>query len=203
MQTYVTEQYNTVTPIKIVRPNIHKVLVKNLIIISSIVAGIILILVYLDKMVGLDVFMMPLEALGITIDPGNSLSIIISIFVGIIIIFLVTNYLNIINVKYEFYADRIKLYEPTLLVIIAPKEILYKNIIKISYSYDNVINKLLSSGEITIDVNGMKDDPIKMEVIDQTEELVAQLLKIIADYNSLQQMQFEENRRINSIMKKF
>jgi hypothetical protein len=54
-----------------------------------------------------------------------------------------------------------------------------------------------------IDVTGMKEGFVKMEVIDETDQVVQQLLKIVQEYNSLQQMQFQENYRIGNIMKRF
>jgi hypothetical protein len=203
MQIYINEHHQNSAVLKTVRPNNHKVFVRNIISVSGIAAIIILVLIYLDKMVGLDVFMMPLEMLGITINQSSILTISIFVFLGASIIFLVLNYLNINNLRYEFYDDRIVLYESSALVFLTHKEISYKNIVKISFNYNGFMNKILSSGEIVIDVTGMKEGSMKMEMMDQTEELVAQLLKIIKEHNSLQQMQFEENYKIGKIMNKF
>jgi hypothetical protein len=178
-------------------------MLKNILYVFGIAALIILILAYLDSIVGLEVFLVPLEAFGISVNPNNILLTTIILFIAAAILFLVINYLNMTHIRYEFYDDRLKLYEPTLWVILIPREISFKNIVKISYNYAGFTNKLFKSGEIVIDVTGMKEGFVKMEVIDQAEELVEQLLKIVNEYNSLQQMQFEENQRIGNIMKKF
>jgi hypothetical protein len=203
MQTYITENRQSFTVIRTVRPNIQKVFIRNLLYISGAAAGIILILVYLNSMVGLDVFLTVFQAFGITVDPGSILSTSILVFLGIALLYLIINYLNVINLRYEFYDNRIRLYEPQLWLFLTHRDISYKNIVKISYNYEGLINKLFRSGEIVIDVTGMKEGFVKMEVIDDTQQLVGQLLKIVQEYNSLQQMQFQENFRIGNIMRRF
>jgi len=203
MQNYIVENQTTLTPVKIVRPNIHKIILKNIIFISSILAGIIAVLIYLNNIVGLDAFMILFDTLGIVVDPKNTLIISILIFLSLAIIFIIISYLRKVNVRYEFYKDKIKLYEPTALLFLTSQEISYSKIVKISYNYTGVMNKILNSGKIIIDVTGMKEGFCEMELIDQTPQVVEQLLKIVKEYNSLQQMQFEENNRINNIMNKF
>ena len=203
MLDYINDARQNFTILKTVRPNIHKVFVKNLLYVSGIAAGIILLLVYLNSTVGLDVFMTVFDAFGINVDPGALLSLTIMIFIGIVIVFLAGSYLSITNLRYEFYDNHLRMFEPTLLLFLTHKDISYKNIVKISYNYDGIINKVFKSGEIVIDVTGMKEGFVKMEVIDDTEPLVQQLLKIVQEYNSLQQMQFQENYRIGNIMKRF
>jgi membrane protein YdbS with pleckstrin-like domain len=203
MQIYINETPPSTALLKTVRPNIHKVFVRDLIYISSIAAVIVLLLIYLDKVVGLDVFVTSFDAIGIDIQSSSVKLIIIFVFIGAAFIYLMVNYLRVMNLRYEFYSDHIKFYESVAWVALSHTEIPYKNIVKISYNYTGFMNKLLNSGEIVIDVTGMKEGSVKMEIIDQTEELVEQLLKIVKDYGALQQMQFEENRKISNIMKKF
>jgi len=203
MQDYIHENHQSFTIIKTVRPNIKKVFLRNLLYVSGVAAGIILILVYLNMMVGLDVFMTVSEAFGINIDASSILPIAIFVFLGFAIVYLVINYLSVVNLRYEFYDNHLKLYEPVLGLFLTHRDISYKNIVKISYNYDGFVNKLFKSGEITIDVTGMKDGFVKMEVIDDTEQLVGQLLKIVQDFNSIQQMQFQENYKIGNIMRRF
>jgi hypothetical protein len=202
MQTYIDNRLNT-SVMKTVRPNIPKVFVKNLLYVSGIVVGVIILLIYLNKMVGLETFMIPFEALGITVDTSNILLITISAFLVCVIIYLTMSYLSATNLRYEFYSDRLKIYSPTLIFLVTPKEIQYRNVVKISYNYEGVLNKLLKAGDINIDVTGMKEGSVKLEFVDNTEELTAQMLKMIKDYNALQQMQFEENAKIGNIMKRF
>ncbi|MGV8171450.1 MAG: hypothetical protein ACP5OA_02025 [Candidatus Woesearchaeota archaeon] len=203
MQVYINETAPKTTLLKTVQPNKGKVFVKNLIYVSGTAAGIILLLMYLDNVVGLEVFMIPLKLLGVNIDANSILFTAIAIFLGIAIIFLAFSYFSIAGVRYEFYEDRLRIYQPTLLFFSTLKEVSYKNVVKISYDFNGFMNKLLSAGDVTIDVTGMKEGFVKMELIDETEELVEKLLKIVKDYNSLQQMQFEENRKIDNIMKRF
>ncbi|MGV8141955.1 MAG: hypothetical protein ACP5NW_05940 [Candidatus Woesearchaeota archaeon] len=203
MQTFITEVRQSNIPKKIIKPNIHKVFVKNLITVSGIAALIILLLVYMDKIVGLDVFLMPFESLGITVQGENILMVSILIFLGLTVGILAVNYLNIINLKYELYDDHLRVYNSVAWLFMTNKEIPYNNILKMSYNYDGFMNKLLSCGDITIDLTGMKEGFVKLELLDRTEELMAELMKTINEYKSLQQMQFEENRKINNIMKKF
>jgi hypothetical protein len=148
-------------------------------------------------------FVTSFEALGVGGQLDDIKLIMIFIGLGAAILYLVINYLSIMNSRYEFYGDYMRLYESKTWIVKTYKDIPYKNIIKISYEYTGFMNKLLNAGEITIEVTGMKEGSVKMEVIDQTEELVAQLMKIVNEYRSLQQMQFEENRKIGNIMRRF
>lgn len=202
MQDYINAS-DTSNIIRIVKPNVFKVFVKNFIYISAAAAGIILILVYLDRMVGLDTFVSVLEVFGITVDPDAILRVSIICFLFIAALSLLLNYLNITKLRYEFYSDKMRIYESAALIFSEHKDIPYKNVVKISYNYDGFLNKMFHSGNITIEMTGMKEGSVKMELIDQTEELVEQLMKIITAYNSLKQMQFAENHKIDSIMKRF
>jgi hypothetical protein len=203
MQEYVAERNLNPTILKTAHPNINKVFLKSLVYASGIIACIIVILIYLNNEVGLDIFMTVFETLGINIEPGSILIITILIALGITIVFLASKYLGIVNQRYEFYDNHLTIYEPTALVLLTHKDISYRNIVKISFNYEGFMNKLLNSGDITIDVTGMEDASVRMEVIDDARGLAEQLLRIVNEYRSLQQMQFEENRRIDGIMHRF
>ena len=203
MQNYIDEHNMTLAPVKTVKPNVAKLFLENIIYVFGIAAVICIILIYLNNAVGLDVFLIPLEMLGIVVDTQNVLVIMMSIYLAFAIVYLVFNYLSNANLKYEFYADRVRMYESTLFVFKTNRDIYFKNIVKISYNYKGFMNKILHSGEIVVDVTGMKEGFVKMVMIDQTEDLVNQLLKIVSDYNALQQMRFQENIKIGNIMRKF
>jgi hypothetical protein len=203
MQTYINEYHPGFITLKTVKPDVKKVFIKNILIVFSVTLGIIALLFYLNSLVGLDVFLIPFEALGMEVGTEGLLLNTILIFLGAAVIFIIFNYLAVINIRYEFYNDHMKIYEPVLWVFITNSEVPYKNIVKISYNYTGLTNKLLNSGEIVIELTGMEDGSVTMQVIDDTEQVVDHLLKIVKDYNAVQQMQFEENYKINNIMRKF
>ena len=213
MQTYIKESEfvagrlntnpNNPDNILTVRPNIRKVFTKNIILVIIGVIVFIALLIFLNIEVGLDVFLIPFETFGIKINPVSLLLYAIVGLIAFTALMLMFNYIALQGLRYEIYKTKIMVYEPSAFIFIVSKEIPISSIIKISYDYEGFFNKLLVSGEVIIDLSGMRDSNIRFKFIDDIEKTVRYLQGLVNEHSAIKQAQFTENYRIGNIMKKF
>jgi hypothetical protein len=185
------------------KPNIKKIFFKNLFSIAGSVALIIGILLVFNWLVGLDIFLVTFEAVGIDIDSYAILLYLILVIVMVSIFLLLGNYLVARNLRYEFHQNKIIVYTNAFLVFINSKEIPYQNIVKISYSYNGIFNKLFDYGTIILDISGMKEDKIQLEFIDNVEQTVQYIQNLMRGFMYTQQAQFTENYKIDNILNRY
>jgi len=181
-----------------IKPDLKKVFIKNLVIILTSVLSIILLLLFLNWQIGLDVLVEVLSVLNMAVD---SMQLMLDIIILLVVAggaMLIGNYLVEKNVRYEIYKDKILFYETTALVFIGSREIPFQNIVKISYSREGMIDKILDSGTIILDLTGMKDTSVKLEFINDTEKTVQYLQNLVREYSQQQQMRYTERQIMNN-----
>lgn len=202
VQTYVKYQQDQNNQFRVLNPNIKKIYLKNLFTVAGAVFLIAGFLLMLHLTIGLDVFLFVFEVFNIEIDPLPLLLFAILGVVSISIFLLLGNFLVAKNTRYEFYQNRLILYKNTLLVFTETKEILYQNIIKITYNKDGIFNSLFNSGTIILELTAMKEGKAELEFIDNIEQTVQYIQKIITEFRNIQQAQFAENYKIGNILNK-
>lgn len=184
-------------------PKIEKIILKNTFTIIGVVLLIIIILLILHPIVRLDVFLLPLESFGITVDPQDILLYGLLGVLAIIVFLLGGNYLVLRNVKYELYQDKLILYKNSFLFFIKSTEIPYSNIVKVLYNNDGIFNKIFNSGTVVLDLSGMKEDKIEMQFIDNVEENVKYIQEVIHKFQSLKQSEYTQNYRIARVLDEY
>jgi len=203
MQTYIQDNNLLAVPIKEFRPNYKKIFVRTLIIMIIVLILIIALLIFFNNQVGFDTFTGIFEELGMTVNPSEVLVYTIAIAFFIILALLLGSYLNSKNVKYVFYNNKFVFYETQALILMNSKEVPYQNITKIYFNNNGLMDKLLGYGDIFIEISGMKDNALKLDCIDDVEDTVQYIQRILYEYNAYNQMRFEQNQRIGNIMSRF
>ncbi len=187
----------------IVYPNAGKEFLKNLISIFVIVIIIIGLLIYMQTQVGTGLLEDVLSAFEIQISAGIitlGLSLLFIIGAAALLLF---NYMSIKNQKYLLCNDRIEYAGTQALIMIQKETIPFQNITRITFSNEGIMNKLLSCGEVKIELTGMKIPSITLESIDGPDRLTELIQQKVNQYNMQRQMQFQEQKKIEGIMRKF
>ncbi len=202
-QTYNQFPQKQTAQFQTLKPNIRKIFFKNLFSIAGAVALIITILLIFNWLVGLDIFLITFETLGIDFDSYTILLYFIVVIIVISISLLLGNYLIARRLRYEFYQNKLIVYTNAFLIFINSKEIPYQNIVKISYSNNGIFNRLFGYGTIILDISGMKEDKIELEFVDNVEQTVQYIQNLMRGFMYAQQAQFTENYKIGNILNRF
>lgn len=188
-------------PVPEIKPNIKKVFLMNVIKIVSVAAFISLLDILFVRIIGKDFFQDVLAGLNVTAEFSMwhfTLWSILAIVV-IITVVLITNYFVLGNVRYEFYPDKIIHYKSMLFVLLKSKEIPYGNIARINFDYEGFLNSLFNTGTITIELSAMKEKELKMEFIDNAEQVVRYIQGMIQNYKTRYYAQRTEGYRVDNI----
>ena len=108
-----------------------------------------------------------------------------------------------IHVKYSVFKDKIMHKETQALVLMLNQEVPFKNITRITFSRSGFLNKLLDCGDITIDLTALNIKEVKLLSINNPEQVAQYLQGMLNNYNATQQMQFQEQKKIEGIMERF
>lgn len=189
--------YKNVLPIKYY-PNIKKELLKNTLIIIAIMI-LLFSAVYFVKL-QTDVNILTEIFSAFDIQPNNYF--LIPPFL-IVIIILLLNYVTLKNEKYILFDDKIEIQKTENLFIISKEVIPFENITRIFFSNEGILNKMLNCGKITIEISGMKKPNIILESIDAPQQIIAVLQQKINNYNMQKQIKFQEQKKIEGILKNF
>jgi hypothetical protein len=187
----------------IVNPNAGKEFVKSLLTIFVLVIIIIGVLLFLQAQVGLGFVLDIFSAFDIQTSATIVTLTASLIFVAGAAILLLFNYMNIRNQKYAVYNDRIDFTGTEAFLFLHKEVIPFQNITRITFSNDGIMNKLLSCGEVKLELSGLKIPSILLESIDGPDRLTELIQQKINQYNMQKQMQYQEQTKIEGIMRKF
>ncbi len=183
-------------PLAEIKPNIKKAFISNLLIVIGIVILIICLLLYLNNIVGLNVFLDVLKQFDISISPITLLIwsiVIILLFIGLL---LILNYVILSKHVYSIYSDKI-VYSRNFFVMQLNEQIIpYSNVTKISYEKKPFLN----TAAITLELTGMKESRIIFNFIDEAEEVVEKIQNLIKDYRAQYYAQYTQDYRMQNIM---
>lgn len=205
-QNYVlTNKYNPVlSKVYTLKPNKAKLIFSTgltLLIYLAIVIGIIILL---NKYVSLDVFFEGLQAIiNINITAADLIKFVIYIFIFVIIVSIIGNFIAGANIKYEFYRDKFVMYTNAALIFVNKKEISYQNINNVSYTNNGIFDKLFNCGKIIFELRGMKESKVVLDYIDDVEQTTKDIESLIKQDIFTQITQFQQNNRVENIMSRY
>ena len=184
------------SPIAQVKPNINKAFVYNILLVSGVVALIIGILLYLNSVVGTDIFIDTFKEVGITISPAKLLVRFIFLIVFITALLLILNYVSLGKLTYTLYPDKIIYGRSFFIIQLSDEEIPYSNISKVSYESKSFLN----TSKVILDLTGMKKSKIEIDYIDDAPELVKHVQELIGTYKANYYAKFSQDYRYQNIM---
>lgn len=193
---------NTEKPFEII-PDVKKETLKTGFFIGVIFLISIAIVIFLQIQVGLGFLIDVFAVFGTEITGGQIALTIIALFLIFAIAVLAFSYLSIKNVKYSVFKDKIMHKETQALVLMLNQEVPFKNITRITFSRSGFLNKLLDCGDITIDLTALNIKEVKLLSINNPEQVAQYLQGMLNNYNATQQMQFQEQKKIEGIMERF
>ena len=183
-------------PIAEIRPNVKKAFISNIFFVSLIVALIIGTLIYLNSLVGLSIFLDTFKDFGIIISP----SVLLFWFIMIIIVFtallLIMDYINLGKITYTLYPDRINYGRSLFIMQLSDKVIPYANIAKISFGEMT----FLKTAKVRLDLTGMKGSSIDIDYIDNPQEVVEEIHRLVGEYKSKYYARYSQDYRYQNIM---
>ena len=129
-------------------------------------------------------------------------SAFIIVILGLGVVVLLLNYLNVMNIRYTLGEDYIKVKQPQALILHETKEVKFDNITRV-YVDKSLTSKILGGGDIVIELTGIKDKSVTLKCIDNPEQVMQFIMQKINEHKMQLQMQYQENKKISGIMQKF
>ena len=127
-----------------IKPNQWKSFFSNFSVVIAVAIGIVLVLFFLDWVVGLDIFLLPLELWEIELDVHKLIiNFILSVF-GIAILLGGLNYFFLKGLNFTFYEDLFTIQRSIFSVMLSSYEVPYKNISKVDFNREGVFNKIFT-----------------------------------------------------------
>ena len=203
MQGYIADDNSYLAPIGEIRPNLKKIFLKNLITILIFLLVLIGLGIYLEIQVGFDSFAPIFETFQIVIDPTQLIIYTVVILFFLAFFLLMGSYLASKNVRYVLYDDKIVFKTTQALIMVNSAQIPLQNITRVYYKSDSLMNKLLNYGDIYLEISGMREGNIKAECIDDVKNTTEYIQRLLNEFHSFQQMRYQQNQNINTIMRKF
>lgn len=189
--------------VQILRPNLSKIFLANLIKVSLAMLGIIFGF-FMFKISG--GFSVVDEALYSTVDgiyfalgtnenaaAGFSSSDLVSAGLIIIIVayvlILIINYFLLSNLRYEFTKDKVTVYLTSYFVLLKRQEIPFRNVTRIFVDDSKILDKLLKTGSVMLVLSAMNIKEYKIEGIDNPKAVADYIhtLKRYYDYRAFRQ----------------
>lgn len=188
-------------PVLVLKPNIRKVVLRNLRNIIGAVFLIEIIIFILEWQVGLGIFGEVLESFGIKINAKAILWMMVLSVIIVAIFLLLGAYLAARNFRYEFYNDKLIAFENAMMIMVKSKEVSYDNIVRILYNLGGFLNKA-DSGSITLYLSGTDRSKIELVFIDNAKQAAESIQNMISRFRAVKQAKFTESYKINKILDK-
>lgn len=185
-------------PLAEIKPNIKKAFISNILVVCGIVALIIVLLVYINNIVGLSIFLDVLRLFGIVISPLVVLAYSIFFVLFFTALLLILNYVTLGKISYTLYPDKVVYSKSFFIMSISGKAIPYANITKISYEKKPFLN----TAKVILDLTSMQQDKVTLDFIDNAEELVSKLQELVSDYKAKYYARYTEEYRYQHIIDK-
>jgi len=187
---------------QLIQPSIGKIFLKSFMTIVTSVILISAVILYIHWTIGFDVFVVPFDALGIETTAFEAMVYTIIAICSVAILVLAVNLLMARNTKYQFYLDHLVVQRVIFLIFFEKITVHYKNLARISYDYDGIFNMILKTGTITLDLNGMDRERIKLEFMENVEELVQQIQMLLNQFMVAITQEKQRSEQIEDIVNK-
>ncbi len=188
---------------RILKPNMKKIYINDIFKILGSVLFIALLLLVINSTGSLAFFLDIFSAFGINISSSQIFLYFILSISSVTAILLVFSYLSALNIKYEFYNDKLIAYKSSFFIFTNSLEVPYQNIARISLDTKGLFKSLFNSGTVILELSGMKEREIKVQFIDNIPQAVMFIQTRIREHLSARQAQFTENYKIGNIMGRF
>jgi uncharacterized membrane protein len=196
------QQSNVQGPVLVLKPNIRKVILRNLRNIIGAVFLIEVVIFIIEWQVGFGIFGEALGAFGISIK-ASAILWMMALSVIIVAIFLLLGaYLAARNFRYEFYNDKLLAFQNAMMVMVKSREIPYDNIVRILYSLGGFLNKA-ESGSITMYLSGTDKSKIEMLFIDNAKQAAGAIQNLISRFRAVKQAEFTQSYKISKVLNRF
>ncbi|MBW2974968.1 hypothetical protein KY366_04590 [Candidatus Woesearchaeota archaeon] len=179
-----------------IKPNIKKAFILNILVVSGIVVMVIALLIYLNSIVGLDVFMEAFKELGLEVSASLLLAYSIFLILFVTALLLILNYIVLGKSSYTLYRDKMVYTKSLFIIQIRDKAVPYANVTKVSYDK----KAFLGTARIILDLTGMKEKQVELDFIDDVEEVVKEIHNLIREYRSRYYAQYAQEYRMQNIM---
>ena len=186
-------------PIAEIKPDIKKAFISNIFRVAVIIALIIGTLIYLNVIVGLDVFLDTFALFGINISTSTVVFWFILITILATTILLILNYVNLGKLTYTLYPDKLTYGKSFFIMQTSSKSIPYVNIAKITYEDKSFLN----TSKITIELTGMKEPKLELDFIDNAAEVVRKIQELIQNYKANYYAQYSQKNKYQNIVDKY
>jgi signal transduction histidine kinase len=188
--------------VKSIKPDIRKVFLVNLFKIFGAAILIVLVLVLLHFTAGLDMFIEIFATFGLEIIAAEALVWFIIAIIVLSIVVLFVNYLVLLNVKYEFYEDKMVIYKNSMLIFTNSTDIPYRQISKVTFNADGFLNTLFNTGSVYLDLSTMGLPVMELEFIDRVAESARYIQDVIRAHLAKVQAEYTEKYKIDGILDK-
>ena len=179
-----------------IRSNVGKAFFLNLFFVGIIVVLIIGISIYLNTVVGLGIFLDGLKVIGVTISGKALLGYIVALTLLATVLILVLNYVNLGKMRVILYRNKLEYSKSLFVMQLSENEISFENIAKVSIEKKPFFN----TSKIILGLNGLKQDKLEIDFIDDAEEVAAKIQELIKDYRARYYAQYTQNYRMQNIM---
>ncbi len=179
-----------------IKPNIKKAFVLNILVIGGIVALVIASSIYIHTIVGLGIFLDAFRELGIIISPTRMLSSFIGFVFFLTGILLILNYVALGKITYTLYPDKLEYSRNLFILELSSKTIPYANVAKVYYESKAFLN----SAKVILELTGMKESKVEMDFIDNAQEVVQEIQRLIANYKADYYARYSQDYRYQNIM---
>lgn len=184
-------------PVMQIVPNVKKAITTKVIIVVGFIILIVGMGFYLNSIVDLGVFLAVFSELGIEINGPSVLWILTLITLTISTVMLVMSYVNLHNVSYTLYSDRL-LYTPPGAVLLnkEPTQYPYSSISGITFKKQGALKPDL----IQVALTGQKESYLNIPYIDNPTEAMANLQRIVDQWKAQYYAEFGHEYRMQNIM---
>lgn len=182
-------------PVAEIKPDIKKAFLYNILRVAGVVALVVGTLIYLNIVVGLDLFLDSFAQMGITISTTSFISWFIFLIIFSTAILLILNYVNLGKLTYTLYPDKIVYNQSFFIMQTKDKTIPYANIAKITYKD----RALLNTSKITIDLTGTNKPNIELDFIDDAQEVVGKIQELVRDYKANYYAKYAQDKAIRRL----
>ncbi len=186
---------------RVIRPNVGKVLVVNILRTLFVIFIGIAILVVLHLSIGLETFAIALEIFKISVSLSNLLFALIVLMLAAFLIVIIASLLSVVRLKYVFGSEKMSVYKPVLLFT-STKDISYRNITRVTFENDDIFNRLLNTGHVSLDLSNMGEKDLKMKYVDRPTEVANFVSEVIRAYQLKVQAEYTAKYRIRDILDK-
>jgi len=184
------------------KANVKKIILKDIFMIIGALALLSIAVLSIHLFVGFDIFLLPLETFDIIINPIKALLGFIGVVAGASFLFLSGVYLASNKISYDFYKDKIEIYRNVLLLLTDSEEIPYANIARITCNKDGIFNSIFNSGNIILELTGMKKSKVEIKFLDDVEQTTQFIQSKMQEVAAAKQAQYEQGQRMSNILNK-